>query len=404
MTRADAHHEATGGAHDSAPARPVGGRLRRAFRLARRRAKLCAGLAVVVAFYAVAVLADFLAPNDYRAQSRREPSAPASVIRFRDAGGRLRLRPFVYARHLADPLQRRYVEDTSRAYPLALFARGYTYKLFGLFPTDRHLVGVLPADANRPAEAATGRAAADRRDAHTPSPAPADVPRLHLLGTDGLGRDRLSRLLVASRFSLTVGPLGTVLACALGVFVGCVSGYAGRAVDTLLMRAADTVLALPTLVIVLAARAAFPLELPPARAVVLLVGIFVTLGWAEMSILTRGVVSALRRREFVQAARALGLSEARVLFRHVLPNAARPLVVQTTLMLPAFLLTETAVSFLGVGVQEPEPSWGNMLAEATDITLLRRDGALLLLAPAFAIFLFSLGARLLGEGLRRDEF
>ena len=400
MTRADAHHEATGGAHDSAPARPVGGRLRRAFRLARRRAKLCAGLAVVVAFYAVAVLADFLAPNDYRAQSRREPSAPASVIRFRDAGGRLRLRPFVYARHLADPLQRRYVEDTSRAYPLALFARGYSYKLFGLFQTDRHLVGVLPADVQE----ATGAGATAVGEGSARPSAPADVPRLHLLGTDALGRDRLSRLLVASRFSLTVGPLGTVLACALGVFFGCVSGYAGRAVDTLLMRAADTVLALPTLVIVLAARAAFPLELPPARAVVLLVGIFVTLGWAEMSILTRGVVSALRRREFVQAARALGLSEARVLFRHVLPNAARPLVVQTTLMLPAFLLTETAVSFLGVGVQEPEPSWGNMLAEATDITLLRRDGALLLLAPAFAIFLFSLGARLLGEGLRRDEF
>ena len=403
MTRADTRHEATGGAHDSAPARPVGGRLRRAFRLARRRAKLCAGLTLVVAFYAVAVFADFLAPNDYRAQSRREPSAPASVIRFRDARGRLRLRPFVYARRLADPLQRRYVEDTSRAYPLALFARGYSYKLFGLFQTDRHLVGVLPADVHTAAGAGATTDGAEARTALSSSPASADVPRLHLLGTDGLGRDRFSRLLVASRFSLTVGPLGTILACALGVLIGCVSGYAGRAVDTLLMRAADTVLALPTLVIVLAARAAFPLELPPARAVVLLVGIFVTLGWAEMSILTRGLVSALRRREFVQAARALGLSEARVLFRHILPNAARPLVVQTTLMLPAFLLTETAVSFLGVGVQEPEPSWGNMLAEATDITLLRRGGALLLLAPAFAIFLFSLGARLLGDGLRRDE-
>lgn len=371
------------------------GRFRRAGRFVRRRLKLCTGLSVVVAFYTVAVFADFLAPNDYRAQSRREPSAPASVVRFRDAEGNFHARPFVYARRLADPLQRRYAEDTSRRFPLTLFARGHTYKLFGLFKTDRHLVGV----------------AADTTDARPPSSSssnaptsssPADVPRLHLLGTDGLGRDRFSRLLVASRFSLTVGPLGTLLACALGVLVGCVSGYAGRAFDSALMRVADTMLALPTLVIVLAARAAFPLELPPARAVFLLVGIFVVIGWAELALVARALVMALREREFVQAARALGLSEARVLFRHILPNAARPLVVQTTLMLPAFLLTETAVSFLGVGVQEPEPSWGNMLAEATDITLLARGGAWLLITPALAIFLFALGARVLGDGLRRD--
>ena len=370
------------------------GRLRRASRFARRRVKLSVGLAVVVSFYAVAVFADFLAPNDYRAQSRREPSAPPSVVRFRDAQGRLRLRPFVHARRLVDPLQRRYAEDATRAYPLTLFARGHTYKLFGLFKTDRHLLGVLPA--------ATDTRTPSPSDAPTFSP-PADVPRLHLLGTDGLGRDRFSRLLVASRFSLTVGPLGTLLACALGVLIGCVSGYAGRAFDSAAMRVADTMLALPTLVIVLAARAAFPLELPPRRAAFLLVGIFVVVGWAEMAIVTRSLVLALREREFVQAARALGLSEARVLFRHILPNAARPLVVQTTLMLPAFLLTETAVSFLGVGVQEPEPSWGNMLAEATDISLLSRPGAWLLITPAVAIFLFALGARLLGDGLRRGD-
>ncbi|HYP54014.1 MAG TPA: ABC transporter permease, partial [Pyrinomonadaceae bacterium] len=326
---------------------------------------MCVGLSVVVAFYASAVFADFLAPNDYRAQSRREPSAPASVVRFRDAEGRFHARPFVYARRLADPLQRTYTEDTSRRFPLAFFARGHSYKLFGLFKTDRHLLGLLPAAADAPTPSSTSDARAPSSSSHssTSSSAP-DAPRLQLLGTDALGRDRLSRLLVASRFSLTVGPLGTLLACALGVLVGCVSGYAGRTFDSALMRVADTMLALPTLVIVLAARAAFPLELPPARAVLLLVGIFVVIGWAEMALVARALVLALREREFVQAARALGLSEARVLFRHILPNAARPLVVQTTLMLPAFLLTETAVSFLGVGVQEPEPSWGNMLAEA----------------------------------------
>lgn len=363
-----------------------GGRVRRSLKFARRRWKLVAGLSIVGLFYALAVFADFLAPADYRAQSRREPSAPPSVIRLRDARGSWHARPFIYARRLVDPLQRRYVEDTSRAYPLALFTRGYTYKLFGIFTTDRHLFGVRD-------EAQTDARAFDETT----------MPRVYLLGTDGLGRDRLSRLLVASRFSLAVGPLGTLLACALGIFLGCVAGYAGRVSEAVLMRVADTMMALPALVVILAARAAFPLELPPLRAGLLIVTIFALVGWAEMARVTRGLVLALRQREFVLAALALGLSEARVLFRHILPNAARPLVVQATLLLPAFLLAETSLSFLGVGLQEPEPSWGNMLAEASDITLLRRGHAPVLLSPALAIFLFVLGVRLLSDGVRKER-
>lgn len=322
----------------------------------------------------MALFADFLAPYDYRAQSRQEPLAPPVSIHFRDAQGAFRFRPFIYSRRLVDPLEHRYQEQQERAFPLTLFARGQTYNLFGLFKTNIHLFGLSDA-------------------------AQAGAPRVQLLGTDGLGRDRFSRLLRGARFSLIVGPTGTLLASALGVLLGCLAGYGGRVWDAVLMRAADVMMALPALVLVLAARAAFPLELPPTRAAVLLISIFVAVGWAEMSRLTRGLVLALRRREFVLAASALGLSKSRILFRHVLPNAARPLIVQMTLMLPFFLLTETALSFLGVGLQEPEPSWGNMLAEATDITLLRNH-PFELLTPAVAIFVFVLGVRLLGEGLK----
>jgi peptide/nickel transport system permease protein len=121
-----------------------------------------------------------------------------------------------------------------------------------------------------------------------------------------------------------------------------------------------------------------------------------------MARLTRGLVIALRRREFILAAESIGLTPWRVLFRHILPNAARPLVVQVTLMLPAFLLVETSLSFLGVGLQEPEASWGNMLTAAADITLLREQ-PFLLLAPALAIFTFTLGVRLLSDGLNRRD-
>jgi peptide/nickel transport system permease protein len=259
--------------------------------------------------------------------------------------------------------------------------RGDTYRLFGIFRTDRHLFGTLDTEGRLDAEGS-------------------EAPRVNLLGTDALGRDQLSRLLIASRFSLLVGPLATLLASALGISLGCIAGYARRLVETALMRAADAMMALPSLVLILAARAAFPLELPPTRAALLIISIFVFVGWAEVARLARGLVMSLRRREFVLAAESIGLTRKRVLFRHILPNAARPLIVQATLMLPSFLLTETALSFLGVGLQEPEASWGNMLTAAGDTTMLA-DHAATLLAPACAIFIFLLGVRLLSEGLKQ---
>jgi peptide/nickel transport system permease protein len=352
-------------------------RLARTLKFARRRKKLVAGLVIVLFFYAVAIFADFLAPYDYRSQLRTEPGAPPNEVHFRDASGNLHARPFVYARRMTDPLQRLYGEDASRAYPLAFFAKGYAYKLFGLFPTSRHLFGLNP-------DAGSGQ----------------ERVRVQLLGTDSVGRDRFSRLLVASRFSLIVGPVGTILASVVGIFLGCLAGFGGRITDAVLMRVADAMMALPALVLILAARAAFPLKLPPAHAGLLMVSLFALVGWAEMARLTRGLVLSLRRREFVLAAESLGLSRARILFRHILPNAARPLVVQVTLMLPFFLLTETALSFFGAGPQSPEASWGNMLAEAGDSNLLARH-PFTLLAPAFAIFLFVLGVRLLSDGLKK---
>lgn len=351
----------------------------------RSRIALIGGAALFASCYAAAIFADFLAPYDYKTQSRREPFAPPSVIRSCPiaADGSSPGLLCLYQQRLVDPLTRRYEFD-ARSAPVAVefLPRGYAYKLGGLIETDRHLFGLRQNHA---------RAATQQTSA--------PPPRLSLLGTDQLGRDRFSRLIVAARFSLLAGPLGTLLAATLGVFVGCVAGYAPRIVDALFMRAADVLLSLPTLMIILAVRAAFPLELPPGRAAMLLILIFTLVGWAEMSRLARALVLTLREREFVLAGRALGLSEARLLFRHILPNAARPLLTQAALMLPTFLLAEVALSFLGVGLQEPEPSWGGMLTEATDITLL---GArpFVLLAPALAVFAVSLGAHLTAEGIK----
>lgn len=335
-----------------------------------------AGLLLVAALYLVTLLANFLAPYDYREQTRLEPNSPPSAIRFVDKDGQFHLRPFIYEQKLVDARNFAYQEETGRMFPLGLFVRGASYELFGVIPTEIHLFGLQDF-----------------------SP---DAPRVRVLGTDHLGRDRFSRLLYAIRFSLIVSPVGTILACVIGVIFGAVSGYAARAIDAVMMGIADTVISLPTLVLILAARAAFPLELPPFTAAVLLIAIFAAIGWADMARLTRGLVYSTKKRDYVLAARSIGLSEPRILWRHILPNIQSPLLIQATLMLPVFLLAEVALSFLGVGVQEPEPSLGNMLSSAGDLSLLR-NSPFLMLFPAIPIFLFVLGIRLVGWHRQPDR-
>lgn len=350
---------------------------RRRVRKMRGRGALIAGVSVVTLYYLIAVFAHSLAPYDYSSQSRREPFAPPTAVRFRDAQGQWHARPFIYAQRLVDPATQRYEEITDRAYPLELFTRGYSYELLWLFPTNLHLFGV--------------RSVAD-----------AEAPRVYLLGADKYGRDRLSRLIMATRYSLLVGPVGALLASALGVLIGVIAGYVGGWTDAVLMRAADMMLALPALVLILAVRATFPPGLPPGSAIMLLLTIFVALGWAEMARLARGLTRELREREYVMAAVSLGCSPARVIVRHILRNAALPLATLALLILPSFLLAETALSFLNVGLQEPEASLGSLLT-AVDNKLFSRGHALAELSPALAITLFVFGVRLLGDGLEKEK-
>jgi peptide/nickel transport system permease protein len=325
------------------------------------------GWLVLGLFAWCAVFAGFLAPYDHSAQSRLEPSAPATAIHFSG------LTPIIYPRRVEDPLRRTYTEDTSVAFALGWFVRGYSYKLLGVVETDVHLFGVRNTSGI--------------------------APRINLLGTDQLGRDRFSRLLYAIRFSFIVALTGVLVACVVGILIGGVSGYAGRLMDTFLMGVTDAMLALPTLILILGVRAAFPLELPMIRAALLLLLIFALTGWADMARLTRGLVLSLRKREFVVAAVALGVSQKRVLFRHILPNILPSLRTRVLLLLPTFLLAEVALSYLGVGLQEPEPSLGNMLTAASDLDQLRSQ-PFSLLAPAIAVLLFTLGVRLIGRNER----
>jgi peptide/nickel transport system permease protein len=337
----------------------------------KMRRSLTTGLLIVGFLYTIAIFADFLSPYDPKEQTRIEPSAPPSAIRFVRGDGSFSLRPFIYRQRLVDAREMRYEEVPGTEYHLTLLTDGSPHDLFGLFRTNVHLFGLETAgDAN--------------------------APKIRLLGTDQLGRDRFSRLLYAIRFSLIVSPIGTLLACIIGILFGAVSGYGPKILDSAMMGIADTVIALPTLIVILAARAAFPLELPPLRAATLLIMIFALTGWAEMARLTRGMVVSTKVREYVTAARALGSSESRILMRHILPNIWPALLIQTTLLVPVFFIAEISLSFLGVGLQEPDPSLGNMLSAASDLTKLAAS-PLLVLSPAVPIFLFVLGIRLIGK-------
>lgn len=332
------------------------------------------GYTLLGGIYLLVALGDLIAPYDHREQVRNEPLAPVSTIRFRSPDGAFSLRPYVYGNRLENALTQTYSVDETRSAPLGLFVRGSEFALLGLIPTSVHLFGTIDAST--------------------------EGPRVHLLGTDALGRDRFSRLLRAMRFSLLVAPIGALLATLIGLIVGLVSGYSRWLVDTALMGVADTVLSLPSLILILAVRVAFPLELPPMTAAALLIMIFAFFGWAEIARLTRGLVRSTRQKEFILAAKATGTRPLAILYRHILPNIIGPVLAQALLILPLFLLSEAALSFLGVGLQEPEASLGNMLAGAADLGQLGRQ-PLLLLTPGFVIFVYVLAARLCAEGRAR---
>lgn len=214
---------------------------------------------------------------------------------------------------------------------------------------------------------------------------------LHLLGTDAFGRDLLGRILLAGRISLAVGVLGSLLAVAVGVVIGATGGWMGGVVDWTLMAVADALLAIPRLVLLLLCSALWA----PGLATVVV--ILVATGWMGVARLVRGEVLGVRSREYVAAARALGSGPRRLLWRHVLPNAMGPAIVAATLGMGNAILLESGLSFLGLGVQPPTPSWGNMIAGGRELIVVAPWVAI---APGVALVITVLAATLLGDGVR----
>ena len=309
--------------------------------------------------HAIILLAGFFAPYDAATQNREFSFAPPTRLHLVDAAGRLHAWPFVYAWKSSTAEFGTYEEDTSRPFPVQLLVTGAPYKLSGLVPSRRHLFGV-------------------------PEPG-----RVFLLGTDRFGRDQLSRLLYGGQISVLAGVLATSLSLLIGMLAGCLAGFFGRLTDRVLMIGVELFLALPWLYLLLGVRAMLPLHLEPAQAFLLVAGVIGLIGWAKPARMVRGIVLSAKERNYVLAARGFGASGPYLLRRHILPETYGVLLTQATLLLPQYILAEVTLSFLGIGIAEPVPSWGNMLGALQEYNVL--VSYWWMFAPALALFPLFLG-------------
>ena len=334
-----------------------------------RRSQLgVAGSVLLAIFYTLALFAPFVAPYSQEEMDRQRFFHPPHPLHW-VYRGRFHLLPFIYPTRLEDPGNLTYREDRSRIVPVRFFVRGAPYRLLGLIPSRRHWIGVDPPE------------------------------RLFLLGADSFGRDVFSRLLFGAQISLTVGLVGIAISFTIGLLLGGISGYFGGWIDTVTMRATELLLSIPGLYLIIALRGIFPTDLPSQQVYLAIVAILAFIAWAGLARIVRGMVLSIRQADYVAAAEALGMSRLRIIWRHILPNTMSFVIVAATISIPVYILGEVVLSFLGVGVQEPAASWGNMLNQARSLRVLS-SFPWLVYVPGAAIFLTVMAFNLLGDGLR----
>lgn len=285
-------------------------------------------------------MAGFFAPYDYQTQNRVVPLAPPTRIHFVEQNSRFHLRPFVYRWKPRPGNLREYEEDRTIVFPVRFFVSGQPYNIAGSISSRTHLFGLGP-EAN-----------------------------VFVLGTDEYGRDLFSRLLYGGRISLFAGLLAASISVILGLAAGALAGYYGGWIDETIMRAAELFLTVPWLYLLLAIRAFLPLHIDPVGVFLLLIAVAGAIGWARPARLVRGVVLSGRDREYVLAARGFGASDFYILRTHVLPQACSVAITQARLYIPQYITAEVVLSFFGLGVSEPVPSWGNMLARLQNLFVL----------------------------------
>jgi peptide/nickel transport system permease protein len=341
------------------------------WRFRKHRLAVVAGV-VIFFFYLTVPFAEFFAYSNPTLSDETRSLLPPQPIHWFDDGV---FRPHVYGlTGKRDPrtLKRVYTPDPTNKVNLRLFAQGFEYKLFGLFPTNRHLIGV---EEGHKAEES-----------------------IFLLGTDLQGRDLFSRLMIATRISLTIGLVGVALSLFLGVLLGGLSGLYGGWVDNVIQRVIEVTRSIPTIPLWMGLAAALPREWPVTRVYFFITIIISLIGWTVMARVVRGRFLSLRSEDFVTAAELAGASQFRIIFRHMVPSFLSHIIAATTLAIPAMIISETSLSFLGLGLRPPAISWGVLLQQAQNIQAVAISPWLL--TPAIPVIIAVLAFNFLGDGLR----
>ena len=375
---------------------------------------------VLATFYIAVIFADFVAPYSPIAQQPSGSLLPPTHIYLRTEAGKF-IGPHVYPTiqgpiDLDTGLQETEV-DYSRPAPLRLFVRGNDYRLFKLtlpiftsfsfdgditlkeleifkgIPTNLHLYGANTPATDQPAASSTP-GVEETREAVELVPA-----YINILGTDNAARDVFSRLVYGGRISLSIGLIATAISMPLGLIVGGISGYFGGVVDSVLMRLVEVIMTIPSIYLLVALGVILPPQLTSSERFLLIILIISFIGWAGLARVIRGEVLSLKERTFVQASQSMGGRSLHIIIRHILPQTATYVIITATLAIPSYIVLEAVLSLIGLGIQEPDPSWGNMLSAGTNAQILVLN-PWLIWPPAALIVITVLSFNLLGDGLR----
>ncbi len=340
------------------------------WRFRRHRAAMIS-VVVLAVLYTVALFAGFFAPHDPREVVAEFADAPPQPIVFWDRAG-FHFPPVVYGYvGERDPstLRKVYRIDPGLRQPVRFFVRGAEYRLLGVIPSNIHFIGV--DDPDQP---------------------------LYLLGTDSLGRDMLSLIIFGSQISLTVGLVGVFLSLILGILLGGVSGYFGGWVDVVIQRMIEVLRSIPTIPLWLTLSAALPRNLTQIQVYFGITIILSLIGWTEVARVVRGKFMSLKHEDFILAARTIGTSRIRIIVFHMVPSFFSHLIAALTLALPVMILSETALSFLGLGLRPPTISWGTLLEGTQNLNAIALTPWLLF--PVLPVIITVLAFNFVGDGLR----